>query len=338
MASSQFTFRDVVEEGIRAYPDMTNYTLRKIRIVLTYGKLKRRLEAAAAEAASRPPVPEPEYLDYTEMFITSYCNLKCKYCSASIPYYYNKYHIDYEFLLRQLSAYLDLIDGVETFRILGGEPFLHPHLADILQPLVDSEKIHSLHIVTNGTVVPSEPRVRELLRSKKVWLDISNYGAVSCNVDELQRLHDAGEMQIIVDHVTTWFMPNHRYEDLGMSEQAAATRYHNCPDYCHVLRDGKFFSCGEAFHIANIPDSPMRAGVDYVDVLGGEGTREQRRREMLDVAFKRKPSMAACNRCGGGSFIYKDRVLVAGEQPAPGEEVVDFDLPADIPVVSTKMI
>ncbi len=329
MANSRGLVREIIDEGISTFPDMKHYGLRKALIVLTSPYLLYRSRNKDAQT--------PEYLDYTEMFITSYCNLKCKYCSASIPYYLNTYHIDLDFLLKQLNAYLDVIDGVETFRVIGGEPFLHPNLADILDHLVASDKIHTVHIVTNGTIVPRDERIRDILRNKKVWLDISNYGEVSDKVSELEELRDQGEIQMNIDEVNNWFWPNHKYNDLQLGEEETAKRYHSCPDYCHVLRDGKFFTCGEAFHIANIPDSPMKAGVDYVDLLHGGGSRKKKRQEVLDVAFKRKPSLSACNRCGGGSFLYKDRVLKAGEQPTPGE-VFDFDLPADIPVVSTKMI
>lgn len=328
--------RAMVDDGITLFPNAKSDATRKALIVLSSPYLLARQLSGSARKPEAPV--QPEYLDYTEMFITSYCNLKCKYCSASIPYYYNKYHIDIDFLRRQIDAYLDVIDGVETFRILGGEPFLHPQLAEVLKPLIASDKIHALRIVSNGAIVPRDPKVLELLQNDKVTIDISNYGPVSDKVPELEQMEKEGKLHLHVDHVTSWFMPNHVYDDQGLAEEVVAKRFHSCPDYCHVLRDGKFFSCGEAFHIANIPDSPMKVGVDYVDLFDEGMTREQKRQMVIDVAFKRLPTMVGCNRCGGGSFLYKDRVLVAGEQPAKGEVVDDFVLPIDIPVVSTKKI
>lgn len=336
MTVKQPLLRALADDGIRLYHNKS-VGARKALIVLTSPYLLvRHLNGSAAklEEECRPK----EILDYTEMFITSFCNLKCKYCSASIPYYLNKYHVDLDLILRQEAAYLEAIDGVDTFRILGGEPFLHPQLAQIMKPLIDSPKVNKLRLVTNGAIVPKDPAVLELLKNPKVTLDISNYGDVSDKVPLLKKMEAEGKLHLNIGPLNHWFMPNHKYKDLGMSDEAIAERFHSCPDYCHVLRDGKFYSCGEAFHIAHIPDSPMVCGRDYVDLFDDSMTLAQRRQMIIDVAFKRLPTMVGCNRCGGGSFIYKDRIMVAGEQPKPGEVVTDFELPADIPVVSTQKI
>lgn len=277
-----------------------------------------------------------EVLDYTEMFITSYCSIDCKWCSASIPYYKNKYHIPLERIQAQLTRYLGAIDAVEKFRILGGEPFLHPDLPAILQQLMDTPKVHSIRIVTNGTVVPKNPKLLDLLRNPKIVLDISNYGPVSDKVPELQELEREGKIHLNIDTVTTWFVPNHDYTDKGLTDEQAYRRYCNCKDYCHVLRDGKFFYCGEAFHIANIPDTPMVAGVDFVDLMDESKSLDELGAEIKNLVFKRADRMNACTRCVG-SFLAKDRFLVAGEQLKPGE-AMPFELPADIENVSTKMI
>lgn len=333
--------RSMIDDGASLFPNARSDASRKALIVLSSPYLlvrhaRRRLHGDSAGSEHAAPVGG-EVLDYTEMFVTSHCNLRCTYCSASIPYYLNKYHIDFGFLERQFKAYEALIGGVDTFRILGGEPFLHPSIADIVGMLAASDKVRKVRIVTNGTVVPKGERLLEQLRNEKVALDVSNYGPVSDKVPELEEMGRRGLLHLNVDTVTSWFYPNHVYNDQDLPPEAVAERFHSCPDYCHVLRDGKFFSCGEAFHIANVPGSPMRAGVDYVDLFDEAVPFEEKRRMVADVAFKRLPTMAGCGRCGGGSFIHKDRVLVAGEQPAEGEEV-DVDLPADIPVVSAKMI
>lgn len=339
--------RSMVDDGIELFPNASSDASRKTLIVLASPYLfarylKRRKSyteiptEAPADASAQVAAPR-DTLDYTEMFITAYCNLKCKYCSASIPYYKNKYHIGIDFLIRQMDAYLEAINGVDRFRIIGGEPFLHPQLDVIIEHLLASPKIGRIHIVTNGAIVPKAPHLMELLKDDRVVLDISNYGPVSDKVPELQEMEQAGLLHLIVNEVNEWFEPNHVYDDMGLTPEQIAKRYHACPDFCHVLRDGKFFTCGEAFHIANIPNSPMKAGIDYVDIFDDSMPIEEKRQLILDIAYKRTPSCAACNHCGGGSFLYKDRKLIPGEQPKDGE-VFEFDLPIDIPVVSGKMI
>lgn len=325
--------RRIIDEGIDVFEPLhlKSDAARKGLIAAAFPYLAFRcLRKGDDEQTSK------EILDYTEMFITSYCSIDCKWCSASIPYYKKKYHIPTDFLLRQLDRYLSVIDGVEVFRVLGGEPFLHPDLAKILTPLIESPKVGSVRIVTNGTVVPKDSELLELLRSEKVALDISNYGEVSCKVPELVAMEERGMVHLNIDRVTTWFVPNHDYRCKNLSPEQALSKYRHCPDYCHVLRDGKLFYCGEAFHIANIPDSPMRSGVDFVDLFDRDKSLEELRAEVNDLIFKRSKRMIACDYCVG-SFVHKDRCLIAGEQLAPGEEA-PFELPLDIPLVSERMI
>lgn len=65
--------------------------------------------------------------------------------------------------------------------------------------------------------------------------------------------------------------------------------------------------CGEAFHIANIPDTPMQNGdyVDYVDLLDSKKGIRQLRREINALDLKTQETMRACHCCVG-SFKHKD--------------------------------
>ena len=336
--------RTLIDEGMERFnlERIQSLPTRKAILLATspYLAIRHALRSSKKKPSSgyieiESPEQPKEILDYTEMFITSYCSLHCRWCSASIPYYEHKYHIDKDLLHAQTMSYLEAIDGVERFRLLGGEPFLHPDLAFIMRPLVESDKVQKVCLVTSGTVIPKDPEVLELLKNPKVLVDVSNYGAVNNRLDEILEMERQGLCHVAVDTVDQWFVPNHVYDDKGLTDEQVAERYHTCGDYCHVIRDGKLFYCGEAFHIANIPDSPVIPS-DYVDLMDPTLSIEERRRQINDLIFKRNPTMHACSRCVG-SFVQKDRFLVAGEQSQPGEPA-PYDIPADIPLVAAKGI
>lgn len=58
---------------------------------------------------------------------------------------------------------------------IGGEPFLYPHLQEIVEYLIGQKKVLGIMLITNSTIMPA-PQVLELLRNPKVFVEISDYG------------------------------------------------------------------------------------------------------------------------------------------------------------------
>jgi hypothetical protein len=103
--------------------------------------------------------------------------LKCKLCTAFVPYYEIAPHYSYETLTTSVVRYFDLIDTVEKFTINGGEALLHeklPEIIDFLAGYID--RIGMLEILTNGTIIPNEQLLKSLSFSPKVNILVNNYG------------------------------------------------------------------------------------------------------------------------------------------------------------------
>lgn len=86
-----------------------------------------------------------------EINATRHCNLSCRGCSHSSPLeeYYVLQPEEINSSLRELSRFLK----VETVRIVGGEPLLHPNLSSLLCEVRESGIAERVCLVTNGILL-----------------------------------------------------------------------------------------------------------------------------------------------------------------------------------------
>ncbi len=118
-------------------------------------------------------------LKRTTFKITTKCTLKCELCQAFIPYLKEHKDTSLEQCCQILERYFALVDSVGTFSATGGEPFIHPQLALIMQEIFKyKEQITgNIDIVTNGTLAISDELLETLAKHKdKARVIISNYG------------------------------------------------------------------------------------------------------------------------------------------------------------------
>lgn len=92
---------------------------------------------------------------YCQLIVTRRCNLACGYCNE-----YDKVSqpVPYETLTQRIDHLTDVL-GVTIMDFLGGEPLLHPRMADLVA--YAEEKGCWTNIITNGLLL-SEKMVRQL--------------------------------------------------------------------------------------------------------------------------------------------------------------------------------
>ena len=100
-----------------------------------------------------------------DFYLLSMCNLKCKYCIAQEDrkrtFVMKKDDID-----KVINA-IKISERKFKITVLGGEPFLHPQLAYVIEQLEKLENVKSIWIFTNGT------KYKHLPYSQKLILSIS---------------------------------------------------------------------------------------------------------------------------------------------------------------------
>lgn len=165
------------------------------------------------------PVP------YLEMPITHICSLHCDGCSA-----YSNYNIKRSVPLADARQWLREWSGriaPAQFRILGGEPFLHPELPEIMLTARQFWPAAHIQICTNGMNLDRHKLVPFLLAQPNMSLSLSLH---SRDAAYLARINDAmttingwvaefGITAVCGDNIAKW---NRFYKGIGRAMQPFA--------------------------------------------------------------------------------------------------------------------
>jgi organic radical activating enzyme len=184
----------------------------------------------------------------TDVLVTEKCNLACSFCNMFIPHYELPKHRDTQIILSDIDSYFNLVDYVSIFHLVGGEPFLHPNIKDIIEYILEkySDKIDKFIITTNGTVLPKE-EILEVLKNNNVILSVSNYS------NKLEKLKSKVEKVVDtykVNNINHYVRNNIEWYDFGdlriknnMSEEDLINHFDSCTAPFRGLNDGKFYYC-----------------------------------------------------------------------------------------------
>ena len=244
-------------------------------------------------------------LHRVEVCITTYCSLKCKHCSNLMQYYSKPYHLDAGMIKESLNNLLKLVDSLENVVFLGGEPFVHPEFTQLLEFAIKEKKIKNIKIITNGVIGLSD-QVIELLKDKKVFVSVSDYGIKKEHVDrtcELLEINSIGYVRVI----------NKKWYDFGNLDNKnrdvadIKDQYHKCSFKCKCILNGKLYVCPRASHGS---DLEYYQDTTYVDLLG-EDRLENRLEKLLKVYYC-DHFIEACKYCDGGTDLMQE--VICGEQ------------------------
>ena len=248
--------------------------------------------------------------------ITDRCTLRCKNCLALKSYFKTREDMLWEDMEQTIDRLL-AIKWFRRFHIMGGEPFLYPHLDKILQKLCAVDDIEHISILTNGTVVPNES-VFKALQNEKVMVRISYYGELSSHYKDLEQGCKERGIEVRV-HAQRW-MDIGRALDTISDEHETQVRFTECSQregsFFYVLH-GKATLCPFAANTRELGLYPMDHK-DYVDI--NESKSPEDLFEQLDSLYWEKTPLTACRYCNGWLHYATKPIPVAqqcevGEQP-----------------------
>ena len=108
------------------------------------------------------------------MPITTRCNMHCRDCANLIPFYPHPVDFDIDRLTKDVDDFLDNVDRVHRFIIMGGETFLYRELYGLVSYLIGQKKIGLVHLFTNGSIIPGKD-ILQLLQQRKIMITISSF-------------------------------------------------------------------------------------------------------------------------------------------------------------------
>ncbi|MDR0681977.1 MAG: radical SAM protein [Dysgonamonadaceae bacterium] len=244
----------------------------------------------------------------TTLVVTLRCNLHCRLCAVSAPYYEEPPHYSFENLTGGVAEYFKAVDRIEKFTINGGEPLLHPQLPEIMESFEPyMNKIGMLEIITNGSIAPTERLLKALQFSTKIDILIDDYGKeLSKNV---QKIIDAFKVYGIKYRHRKYYGDDAHCGgwvdllDLSKKQRSSSETeqiYKHCaypgPFHCFVLFDRKAYICGvykRCETLGIIPDIPD----DYISFVD-DSIPVSVKKEQIRNFYNRK-YFAACEYCSG---------------------------------------
>ncbi|MDR3356314.1 MAG: radical SAM protein [Spirochaetaceae bacterium] len=214
-----------------------------------------------------------------EVHITEHCNLNCKGCSHFSSLADEEYlePVDFERDCRRLSR---LTNKFYAFKLLGGEPLLHPKITEFN----DIARRHfpgiPIQIITNGTLLPKQPEEFWVnCHKNKIKILISQY-PVKLNKDEIKKA--AKKYNVGVEYIGNKNKNRMCKMPLDLSgNQNIEESYKNCImswGMCVTLRGGKIYACSTPAHIKFFNKCfDKNLGVsesDYVDIYKIDSKKE----------------------------------------------------------------
>lgn len=238
-------------------------------------------------------------INHCEIVVTESCTLRCKDCANLMQYYEKPEIFDIEDIIRCLDRLMNSIDMLLEMRILGGEPFINPNLGKLVAYYTDNPKIKRITIYTNSTLMPSQETV-EFLKHKKVSVHMSDYGAVSKKIGELDDMLSANNIGHYIHKYEEW-------TDLGKpvkrnyTQEALQKMYESCiMAHCFSFYRGKLYTCPRAGH-------GERLGLfkncknDYIDFSTETPINEIRK--IIRKLIEKTEYITACEYCNGCSSL-----------------------------------
>lgn len=236
-----------------------------------------------------------------DVCMTTRCDLKCKGCGSLMPMYSHPKDVEIDLIIHSLDRFFSVVDRVFRVNVIGGEPFLYPHMDQIIEYLNDKDEVVKVVVPTNGTVVPENPRLYEALRNPKNHVRISHYEAFDKKAGKLlARLEEEK-----IDHSVKFFgKDTYLWYDFGdyqlrnRSSEELARQFYECEVEWMSLYRGKLYPCPRAAHSIDLGFQPAEG--NYIEIADESVSLEELKANLEKFVYE-TAFYPACNRCDRGT-------------------------------------
>lgn len=252
-------------------------------------------------------------LSKIDTVITSRCSLKCVNCNMFISHTTEPCDMNLDNLKRNFDIFFDSVDYVYEYTLLGGEPFIHKNLAEIISYMGSNygKRIGRINLISNGTIVPDDNVIQTMV-TYSVTVHISDYTHSVPYGKKLKevtaRLSQAG--------IEYYVIPNNTWKDIVYPRDtytAADPRKHMllCGHSTHSVDNGKLYWCDPAFAAECFMGFPSRED-DFLDLVKNKKQNSKFEASLNIISYllgdvNERGYMSICQKCAG---VGQDNVSV----------------------------
>src|SRR5258706_5536173 len=233
--------------------------------------------------------------DACEINVVHHCNLSCRGCTHLSPLWHKQF-IDVDVLgndLRLLSKFYH----VNRFRLLGGEPLLHPDIVSVIETARMSGITQAVAVATNGVLLWKMP---DAFWQAVDIINVSMYPDRRMSPEQLRICQQQAEKFDVWLYLHDMNEFREVYTELGTSDRKLVKRiYDTClyihRQYCHNIEHGYFYKCPQAVFLPKLlPDKIRSPAINGVKITDSPTLGEELRSYLASA-----DPLASCTYCLG---------------------------------------
>jgi len=227
-----------------------------------------------------------------ETHLVDHCNLRCQHCCTLSPQRPPRF-VRVQDLARDLAQAASVLKP-SLFKLTGGEPLLHPALVECLHAVRRSGISEQVSLTSNGLLLPQAPDAVFRLLDR---LTVSVYASAPLPEAVLARVAERCQTHGVL--LTVKRIDRFQQMDPPAPHAIREARrvFANCwlRNRCHLIRDGRFYTCTRPPHLGAHLGLPSLPEADGVVLAGPDPLRR------LLASLESEQPLDSCRHCLGAS-------------------------------------
>ncbi len=242
-----------------------------------------------------------------EAHVVDHCNLTCAECCSLSPFL-ARWQVEPGDLARDLARAARVL-APRVFKLVGGEPLLHPALVEIVEIVRASNIAPRISITTNGHLLARAP---DALWDAVDAITISVYPKPALDPAEIAEITAHGEragVELNWKHQNEFVVMDRATPSTDLAVDTAI--YDACwiRERCHMVRDGRFYTCTRPVHFHAFHRGSLDFTTDGIALDDGDDLAAR-----VLAYLERRDPLAACAHChGGNAELVPHRLLTRAE-------------------------
>ena len=258
------------------------------------------------------------HVEKVDMFCNTLCSLRCKHCSALMPYQKNGRNYSFKEMKQNVDLVFQWVDFMHILSFSGGDAMLNKELANIIEYTGETykgRKVQDFELYTNAIIMPSQEMI-DIWKKYNVIIRFTNY---TKHVPNRQKIK---EMILILEenHLKYDYVQFQQWLDMGYPQSSNGLKsdddfISHCkrcsPVISTCLNDGKIFYCSPSC----AADASKLFDYDESDGFSLKDYDFSRKKEFMEfyIGYSERGYPSYCRRCNG-FFNNNTKLIEVAEQ------------------------